>query len=415
MTKVLLPEGVTLAFCPTGEGGGVDPTCPSTGGGGTAARPPRVNQWPEADRRKLRALQSRLSRAVGEPAKAAVRIQIEALRVRVLAEHAASQARPKEEEYDADLERRIREEELAEEEGRLVTAPETTESQDAKGLAEKLELYEKPANFSTTATRAEAAIDKWKTSWGVTPERVKVLGSVLEKAFPGLKEGEYGEALVKAMGFDTVAMDAMDAVRKGAPKAPEFSISAIDGKEYGVPNLQRVNVTVRHAGVTLSRNIKYDTATNKATVYNALFTMPKNMQKSGIGVRVFNNQVDALSKSAVSEINVTAARKGGREPMVGYKVWPKFGYDGDLSYGDKTKAHGAKVYKAGYTRVDGRKISEMQATLETPAGQKWWASKGSTISLTFNLNAKTHASQEILARYRERKVAEMKSKLGKAA
>lgn len=61
-----------LAFCPTGPGGGVDPTCsPNTATGSSG--------WPDDVRKKLRALQSRLSRAKTVEAKAKTVLAINAL------------------------------------------------------------------------------------------------------------------------------------------------------------------------------------------------------------------------------------------------------------------------------------------------------------------------------------------------
>lgn len=79
-----LPEGVVLAFCPTGEGGGVDPTCPSNNGGGSSggsgsAGKVHSKYWPSQQKAKLRNLRAKLKAAKSEKAKSIVQKELDKL------------------------------------------------------------------------------------------------------------------------------------------------------------------------------------------------------------------------------------------------------------------------------------------------------------------------------------------------
>ena len=50
----------------------------------------------------------------------------------------------------------------------------------------------------------------------------------------------------------------------------------------------------------------------------------------GIGMKVFAKQVDELIAAGFDEIRTEAAGHAGHETYIGYKMWPKFGYDGEL-------------------------------------------------------------------------------------
>jgi len=61
-------------------------------------------------------------------------------------------------------------------------------------------------------------------------------------------------------------------------------------------------------------------------------------------------------------------------PMIGYKVWPKLGFDGEIP--DRLRVILPKELQAA------KLISDLYAT---PGGRQWWEQNGGSVRLAFDL------------------------------
>jgi hypothetical protein len=100
------------------------------------------------------------------------------------------------------------------------------------------------------------------------------------------------------------------------------------------------------------------------------------------GADLLANQVRALREMGVEYIDTYAAgnaRQALREDgFVGYKVWPKLGYDGTIDLRYMKKLPPELKSQMG----DSRSILKLY---ETEAGQKWWAKYGGGMDMKFDL------------------------------
>jgi hypothetical protein len=126
---------------------------------------------------------------------------------------------------------------------------------------------------------------------------------------------------------------------------------------------------------------------------NDQFMVTKQQQGSGLGAKMFSSQVDMLAKAGVSRIDTSASRYSGtdQDVLVGYKVWPKLGYDGPLAKTTITKLPPA--LKSART---------VQQLYSTPAGKAWWEKNGNDIDLSFDLKPNSN-SRKVLNAYLARK------------
>ncbi len=132
---------------------------------------------------------------------------------------------------------------------------------------------------------------------------------------------------------------------------------------------------------------------------------------SGVGIKAISKQIDAAIKAGKDSIELSAARADpipeedhkalvraygseNRVPreMVGYKVWPKFGWDADLNT-EASFREGA-IPPEGFT-----KVSQLMASQE---GRDWWAHYGDTTHMSFDLSEGSY-SRRVFDGYRKAK------------
>ena len=98
-------------------------------------------------------------------------------------------------------------------------------------------------------------------------------------------------------------------------------------------------------------------------------------QGTGIGRGVFRRIIHQAQSLDFHRITLLAARDDRRaKPMFGYKVWPKFGFDGEIP--DRFLAMLPKELQAAKT------ISDLYVT---PGGREWWEKNGGSVRLAFDL------------------------------
>jgi GNAT superfamily N-acetyltransferase len=98
----------------------------------------------------------------------------------------------------------------------------------------------------------------------------------------------------------------------------------------------------------------------------------QGQQGKGIARKIVGRMIESASEHGVSRITMEAA--SGAE-NVGYKVWPRMGFDGPIPASQKTvlpaSLHGSE------------RVSDLYAT---SAGREWWAAHGGDVHLEFDLS-----------------------------
>lgn len=94
----------------------------------------------------------------------------------------------------------------------------------------------------------------------------------------------------------------------------------------------------------------------------------------GSATAMFPRQVQACREAGFDRIECTA-RRDDENGYVGYAIWPKLGYDGEIP----------KLYRLrmGFSGLSIKKFSDLMAT---SWGPEWWKKNGGTVELSFDLN-----------------------------
>lgn len=117
------------------------------------------------------------------------------------------------------------------------------------------------------------------------------------------------------------------------------------------------------------------------------FEVGSEFRGQGLGTEIIQQQVSSLDELGIRTIALSAAR--GKD-LIGYKVWPKLGFDGELK---STKAVNDKLAASKFKDV--KTIQELYSTKE---GRDWWAENGDDIKLTFDTRPNSR-SRQILDAY----------------
>lgn len=122
----------------------------------------------------------------------------------------------------------------------------------------------------------------------------------------------------------------------------------------------------------------------RSWVENESIKINNDQQGYGLGATVLARQVDQLGRLGFSKIEATAYRNDAQQwaNWVGWKVWPKMGYDGPLT--DSVKAI-LPDHMRHYTMV-----SDL---METPEGREWWDENGDSTKVEFNLSQGSRSLQ----------------------
>jgi HK97 family phage portal protein len=132
------------------------------------------------------------------------------------------------------------------------------------------------------------------------------------------------------------------------------------------------------------------------------FHVKEEYQGKGIGSDVFSRMVDQATKLGIPRIETYAAKwdAGGD---IGYFVWPKFGYDCELSEDTKKQLQrGFKYTKEVSSQMkDANSISDL---MKSPGGSEWWKKNGEGMRMSFDLKEGS-LSRQVWEAYQKKKTS----------
>lgn len=169
-----------------------------------------------------------------------------------------------------------------------------------------------------------------------------------------------------------------------------------------------VRVIVENPGGGVAERTFYRDHNNKLVCDNHLFINPEvKGQPKVAGADMLNNQVVALRKMGVDRIETLAGRVDNNPngpPMVGYKVWPKLGYNGDIpddvfsKLPPETRAAMGEKQGKLFGLVGKQKGERNIHTLyATPGGKEAWEKHGDSIPMTFDVKEGSESSKRLAA------------------
>lgn len=176
----------------------------------------------------------------------------------------------------------------------------------------------------------------------------------------------------------------------------------LSGDEHGI----RVTMTGPHI-TTMTRVLGSDD--DGPFIYNDTLKLDPNAPK-GLGTKIFATQVAQARAAGVKKIKCNAFRDPSRPDWVGYKVWPKLGYDGEIPF-DKPvdpelstdvappfpKDLEDRVKKAGFKEP--YRVSHL---LQVEGGAEWWDENGVSFNAEFDLGDDS-LSMKVLGSYLDAK------------
>ncbi len=123
----------------------------------------------------------------------------------------------------------------------------------------------------------------------------------------------------------------------------------------------------------------YRTFVDQNTVKNELFIVKQNFINSGIGAKLFTNQVNQLSELGFKNINADCDRRDdGKYSINGVFTWGRLGF----GYSDETKFQSW----ASKNNVEADSFGQL---MSHPEGREIWKKKGEGFNGTFDLSEKS--------------------------
>jgi hypothetical protein len=127
-----------------------------------------------------------------------------------------------------------------------------------------------------------------------------------------------------------------------------------------------LNISVHNGTARMSRQIyKQD---GQMHLYNSSFFMDDNAPK-GLGLQIFSQAIANAKRLGFAQVKTMPCRS---DSMVGYAVWPQFGYDADIS--DISDRDVMQRTRQQYPQA--RTIRDIY---DTPGGQEWWWANGTSL------------------------------------
>lgn len=167
----------------------------------------------------------------------------------------------------------------------------------------------------------------------------------------------------------------------------------------------RAELDVLGGGV-IERYINMDETGNPSEIVNMVF-VAGTCSAEGLGSQSVFSQIRAAFLEGVEEISMVASEGDGD---VGYKVWPKFGYNGYYSRDKKKLGGGIQAYFEsiyGPTWEDEEiMISDILSAVDEEGnniGVEWWDKNGTTFNAYFDLDPNT-LSMKVFLKYFRRKL-----------
>ena len=136
-----------------------------------------------------------------------------------------------------------------------------------------------------------------------------------------------------------------------------------------------------------AHRVIHRSASGERVLTNASVSIREEYQGQGLGSAIFDRQVENAIAMGFNEIRTRAGRQDGPGGMIGYKVWPRMGYDAVLPI-EITDRLPASLRGAAW-------LSDLMRTAE---GRAWWDEHGETIEVTFDLRPGSLSRQVWAAR-----------------
>lgn len=149
-------------------------------------------------------------------------------------------------------------------------------------------------------------------------------------------------------------------------------------------------------------------------IYNDTLVLDDDAPK-GLGTKIFATQVAQAKAAGVKKIKCQAFRDKSRPEWVGYKVWPKLGYDGPIPFDGPLDPELStdtvpslpddlekRIQKAGF-----KKPYMVSHLYRIEGGQEWWEENGANFDATFDLSDDS-LSLQVLGSYLEEKAKKEK-------
>ena len=222
--------------------------------------------------------------------------------------------------------------------------------------------------------------------------------SPAETALAGGKPGEFGpspaavrfpdgergakRAAKEVFGRDVSNQDLASIV--GAPAGSTVSVTGYNG----TLSISVAHPSIEAAGRTISKASNGD-----IIIHNDIFKT--KVSGGGFGSEMVGRQMEQAAKLGAKRVDTYAARGGD---YVGYKVWPKYGYDGELSSGIRSQLRGASELPASVRNAT--KISDVYKSKE---GIAWWDKNGSGMSMSFDLRPGSYSMKKMASYQAERR------------
>lgn len=146
------------------------------------------------------------------------------------------------------------------------------------------------------------------------------------------------------------------------------------------PNSNRILVRLAQPSAYDIRRSLYKNKNGELILENEVMWAPKDEgQRKGFGLQIFDQQVQWSQKLGVKKMITEAVRKDDpMDPGIGYKIWPKFGYNAPIP-DDFFDEHRMTLMRHF------NKAETIQDLYQTPEGQEFWSEWGDTVDMEFDL------------------------------
>ena len=228
--------------------------------------------------------------------------------------------------------------------------------------------------------------------WGKTDKTERYTPD--EKSFSGSKyinEIKIDEPKKVREVLDAVKMTLSEAIQ--ASGSPGEAIAKAGGKPIKIAMAREgsgvtIDWSVEGGGAEATRHISPDGKGGVRLGMGGFFIDSPELRGKGIAL-------DALARSisnpSVSILYMSAERFDTPGPMmmIGYKHWPKYGFNAPISLVEKV------TKKSGGVPKQFSKCKDLLDVYATPGGPEWWAENGSSIHLDFD-NRQRSKSRDVL-------------------
>jgi hypothetical protein len=149
-------------------------------------------------------------------------------------------------------------------------------------------------------------------------------------------------------------------------------------------------------------------------IYNDTLNLDEDAPK-GLGTKIFATQVSQAKAAGIKKIKCMAFRDRTRPDWVGYKVWPKLGYDGEIPFDKPADPDQAdevapalpgelenRIKKAGF-----KKPYRVSHLYQVDGGIEWWEENGVNFKAEFDLSDDS-MSMKVLGAYLAEKAQKAK-------